>query len=102
MSSTGIDKSRSALREDVNALRDDLGVLKTDAARTVSDLASAGRGLAKEGVHMATDMAKRGGAQAENLHKAMCDFVAERPTTAILIAVGVGALLARMLSSPRR
>lgn len=102
MSSASIDKSRNALREDVAALRDDLGVLKTDAVRTASDLASAGRGLAKEGVNMATDMARKGGAQAENLHKAVCDFVQERPTTSILIAVGVGAVLARVMMSPRR
>jgi ElaB/YqjD/DUF883 family membrane-anchored ribosome-binding protein len=96
-----VGKAYETVRDDVHAIRDDLSVLKSDATRAARDLAHAGADMARERAGAALDQAKRLGDQFTTSYEKACDFVKERPVTSILIAVGVGAIAARLLTSRR-
>ncbi len=81
------------VKEDVAQLRHDVAEYASDATRTGIDAVKAGAS------HLA-ETGKKAGHTMQETHEKMCGYVSAHPTTSVLIAAGVGALLARVL--PRR
>lgn len=75
-------------------VRDDISVLRSDVAETVSDLTEAGLEAAKFAAHKVAGHAK-------TAQDAMGQAINARPVVAILVAFGVGAVVARLLMSKR-
>lgn len=86
--------SRSASFDDVKR---DITELKDDTKSYVTDLAEDGAEKLKHGKEAIVEGGKTVIHKGEEAHKAMCDFVTSRPTTAVLMAIGVGAILGRIL-----
>ncbi len=72
-------------------VRKDLRAVRTEVSGAVSDIADAGTELAR-------DAAKRISTSARNACSATERVIAERPLTSVLIALGVGAVIAKVLS----
>lgn len=89
------------IKDDLRDVRDDLTKLKDDAVGVASVAAHTAADHARQGLEVAEEYAKKAGDHVKDGYTAVCGFVKERPTTAILIAVGVGALVARLLSARR-
>jgi ElaB/YqjD/DUF883 family membrane-anchored ribosome-binding protein len=70
----------------MDKLGDDFVTLKGDVVDTVRDARTTGIDIAK-------DMAER----ARTGYGQVCEYVSERPLASVLIAAGVGAILARIL-----
>lgn len=90
--------SLSELKEDLGAVQRDLAKLKNDAVSYASTAASSVTEQMKHGSETAMDAAKKFSGQARNYHGEMCNFVKARPTASVLIALGVGAVVARLLA----
>jgi ElaB/YqjD/DUF883 family membrane-anchored ribosome-binding protein len=103
--SSELRASLSNVREDVHAIKDDLTKLGSDAKDYATGAAlraaEVAKDTARQGTDAVLDTAKRATDYSKHAHEQMCDFVRERPTTSVLLAIGVGALLARILL-PRR
>ncbi len=84
----------------VKDITDDVRQLKTDVADTVTHAAEKGIEAVKHGADTAINASKRVAEKAGEAHESMCEYVKKNPTTSILIALGVGAVLSRIL--PRR
>lgn len=79
------------LKDDFRDIGRDLGRLKTDAIDASAGVATSAMDSVRAGAETAMDGAKR--AQTE-----ISTWVADRPFTSLLIAVGVGAIVARLIS----
>jgi len=75
-------------------VRDDIAVLRSDVAETVSDLTEAGLEAAKFAAHKVAG-------QAKSAQDTITQAISARPAVAILVAFGVGAIVARALMSKR-
>ncbi len=106
------DPKVNAARESFSNVKEDLNRLKDDAYEAASATAQVAKQTAKRGVETAKDYAKQGVETAEDYAKqandyamdaysSACDYVRERPATSILIALGAGAILSRILLSRR-
>ena len=84
----------SDLREQVSAIRSDMQALKADTAAAAS---AVGHKLHDEATH-AMEIAKVGGEKAQEFHTAFRDTVKKHPTTAVLVTLGVGAMVGRLLA----
>ena len=101
------DSSRSTsheikhdLKKDVAALRDDLGNLKDDAITAAGHTKDHAMDAARHGKESIKDMARSATDSCRKYHHSMCDSVKKNPTTAVLVAVGIGVIAGRLL--PRR
>lgn len=72
------------VRQDVDALRRDVKQFASDSAHVGMDAVKAGATRARE--------------KARDYYSEACDYVAEHPIAAVLIAAGAGAILVRLLS----
>ena len=97
--------SYADVRGDIGAVRQNLSKLGSDAVDYASGTAHGAAQMvtdkARQGADVALDAAKRAGEYGNEAYDQACDFVRQRPLTSVLIAVGVGAVLARILI-PRR
>lgn len=101
----GSDKAEHNLRDgltevkkDAAAVKKDLATLKTDAARVASDATAEAIEAVRCGAESAGEMAKSVGDRAQKVHSAMREHVVSRPTTSILIALGVGVVAGKLLA----
>ncbi len=85
------------LKKDVAAVKDDLVHLKDDAVRAASHTKDQAVDAIREGKESVTDMARSAAECCKEYHQSMCDSVKKNPTTAILLAVGVGVIAGRLL-----
>lgn len=99
------DKGEHALRDgltevkkDAAAVKQDLATLKTDAARMASDATAEAVEAVRCGAESATELAKTVGDRAQKAHSSMREQVIARPTTSILIALGVGVIAGKLLA----
>jgi len=99
------DKPEHKLREgltevkkDAAAVKKDLTALKTDAVRVASEATSEAIDAVRCGAESAGEMAKSVGDRAQKAHTAMREHVVARPTTSILIALGVGVIAGKLLA----
>jgi len=106
------DPKNTSPRESFSHVKEDLHRLKDDAIDAASATAQAAKQTARKGVDTATEYARKGvdtateyaqqaNDYAMDSYECVVDFVRERPATAILIAMGVGAVVSRLLI-PRR
>lgn len=77
----------------VQEVKKDLVNIREDFSTLSSDVASAGGSLVKEGKHAAKETIHRAKEKATGFHETVCDYTSEKPTQALLIALGVGAVL---------
>jgi ElaB/YqjD/DUF883 family membrane-anchored ribosome-binding protein len=81
-------------------VKDDVSQLTQDVAECASSVAhTSAEAVKSSAVHVA-EFGKKAAGAAKDSHGRLCEYVSAHPTTAILIAAGVGALVARIL--PRR
>ena len=96
--------AQSKLQADLAALREELGKIRTDFGGVIaamSDASKSGAGEAREKVDLGVeklreglDAAKDRGAQ---VLESATKKIQERPLTAILVALGVGLVIGKML-----
>lgn len=79
------------VQEDLRIVTRDIAQLKTDAAGAAITGVRHGAESALESVKDATDKAKQAHAQA-------AEWVSEHPTTSLLLALGAGAIVARLMT----
>lgn len=92
--------ARSAIRE----VKEDVRQLKQDVSQAASAAAHSGMEAIRSGASQVSDRGRRVAEAAKDTHERMCSYVSEHPTTSLLIAVGVGAVLGQLISLalPRR
>ncbi|MCA9295724.1 MAG: hypothetical protein KC983_04390 [Phycisphaerales bacterium] len=90
------DPRMTSLRD----VKDDVSQLKNDVTDYASSAAHTGVEAVKAGAERVAETGRRAADVARESHGKMCEYVTANPTTSVLIAAGVGALLARFL--PRR
>lgn len=88
------------LKKDMAAVRDDLAHLKDDAIRAASHTKEQAVDAVRQGTESATEMARSAAECCKEYHQNMCESVKKNPTTAVLLAVGIGVIAGRLL--PRR
>ncbi|MCC6907541.1 MAG: hypothetical protein IT430_06355 [Phycisphaerales bacterium] len=96
-SSTRLDQTREQGQSAARDIKNDLTRLKDDASRTVSDVAEAGREYARAGRDRAIEAGHKVSETGRDSYERFCEYVSENPTTSILIALGVGAVISRLL-----
>jgi len=96
------EASLNDLRDDIESLRRDLMALRHDATGVASGMARRGRAAVRHQADSALDSARHVADQAESVYDEGADYVRRNPAVAVLVAVGVGAIVARLLTSGRR
>lgn len=93
---TGQDTARE--HASMRDVRDDVAALKSDAKDCAAGMAETGIETLKHGAEAFCDTATNAARSAKESHEKVNRAIASRPTTSVLIAFGVGALAARLLS----
>lgn len=87
----------SDIKSDAAAVRKDLATLRDDAVDVGAHAAHEVAERVKTGAAHVSEYAQTAGEQAKAAHKAACEHVSKHPTAAVLVALGAGAVLGRML-----
>jgi len=82
----------------ISDVREDVATLKSDAKDCAVGIAESGVEALKSGAETLCDTATSAAHSAKETHEKLNRSIASRPTTSVLIAFGVGALAARLLS----
>jgi ElaB/YqjD/DUF883 family membrane-anchored ribosome-binding protein len=94
-----------AVKNEKDSLSEPIEAIKEDLSQLGTDVASAGRAVVQTGRHAITSSASKMtdqvAKQAKSLHQSVCDFTADRPTTSLMIAMGVGAVMGLWLFRKR-
>lgn len=88
------DRHHTSMRD----VKDDVSRLKNDVTSMASDAAHKGIDTVSAGAERAMDVGRQAAHSVKSGHSRMCEYVSEHPTTSVLLAAGIGALLARVLS----
>jgi ElaB/YqjD/DUF883 family membrane-anchored ribosome-binding protein len=91
-----VNDERPTLRD----VKQDVAQLKHDVAQCAGGAARTGIDAVKIGASHLAQTGRKVGHAARETHERMCGYVSAHPTTSLLVAAGLGALLARVL--PRR
>ena len=89
------------MKRDAINVKEDLEVLKQDAAEMTSHATKQAIEAVKTGTQTAGQAAKCAGESVKNCHSAMSKQVAARPTASILLALGAGVVVGRILAARR-
>ncbi len=95
--STRAEQSREQSHSAARDIKNDLSRLKEDASRAASGVAETGREYIRAGRERAMEAGHRISETGRDSYERFCDYVSENPTTSILIALGVGAVISRLL-----
>jgi ElaB/YqjD/DUF883 family membrane-anchored ribosome-binding protein len=87
---------RSDLTDAASNVREDL----TELGKDTKEALSAAGACAKDGLDHAVEIAKTSGEKCKSVHSSLAEQVRQHPTAAVLLTVGAGILVGRML--PRR
>lgn len=97
-------RERASLKDvkhDAMNVKKELGTLASDAGDAARGMAEHGAEVARHGaervMHRASDIADR----TRGVYSQGCDYVRRNPTTSVLIAIGAGAIIGRLLASRR-
>lgn len=96
------EASLNDLRDDIESLRRDLAALQRDARGYAGGVARRGSAAVRHRAESALDSARHVADQAESVYDEGLDYVRRNPAVSVLVAVGVGAVVARLLTSNRR
>lgn len=80
-------------RASISDVKRDVATLKED----VKDVAATQTEVVADAVGTTIDATKQAAATAGDAHKAMCRYISDHPTSSVLIALGVGAVLSRLI-----
>ena len=83
--------------EHSGGLREDFKTLKTDVAHAGVEIAHDAKMVATDVKDAVVETATEYGDQAAEYHATMCRTVRKYPTTAVLVSLGAGILLGRLL-----
>ncbi|MCA9310796.1 MAG: DUF883 family protein [Phycisphaerales bacterium] len=89
------------IKQDAMAVKQDLGTLASDASDAAKGVAEHGVEAARHGAERAMECASDIAERTRSVHSQACDYVRRNPTTSVLIAVGAGAILGRLLAARR-
>ncbi|GJM19244.1 MAG: hypothetical protein DHS20C14_14570 [Phycisphaeraceae bacterium] len=89
--------SMSDLKTDAAAVREDLATLKNDAVDVGTQAAQQVAERVKVGAEHASELAQTAGQQCKAAHESMCKQVTKHPTAAVLLALGAGAVIGRVM-----
>lgn len=92
----------SEVKKDAQTVKEDLEVLKEDAAQLTSNATAQAIEAVKVGAKSAGEVASSTGQRMKQTHSAVCDQVRARPTASILVALGAGVMIGRVLAATRR
>jgi ElaB/YqjD/DUF883 family membrane-anchored ribosome-binding protein len=81
----------------IKDVKNDISHLKHDAAGVAGDAAQAGMEAIQHGAEATLEAGRKAAETVGDTHKALCRHVSAHPTSSILIAMGVGALISRLL-----
>jgi ElaB/YqjD/DUF883 family membrane-anchored ribosome-binding protein len=90
------------LKRDAQDIKDDLDVLKDDAVKLGTHATQHTIEAAKSGVQSSTEFAKGACDTVKSYQDGMNKQIRSHPTTSVLIALGAGMLVGRVLGSMRR
>ena len=90
------------IKKDAQNIKDDLDVLKQDATQLGAHATQHTIDAAKAGVESASEFAKGACNTAKNYQDNMNKQIRAHPTTSVLLALGAGVMLGRVLGSMRR
>jgi ElaB/YqjD/DUF883 family membrane-anchored ribosome-binding protein len=90
------------IKRDAHAVREDLDVLKEDTTQLAAHATSHAIDAVKSGAHSASELASNGGQKMREYHIAMNKQVRARPTTSVLLALGAGVMIGRVIAASRR
>lgn len=82
--------SNGSLNRHLHSMKADVASLRDDAGRLV-------HGLEEVASAKVGQIAGRSKEEIEHAHKQVRDFVSQRPITCVLVALGAGAIMARLL-----
>ena len=71
-------------------IKHDVAALRTDALRLA-------HGLEEAAVQKVTRLTKRSKTEVENVHEQIKEYIGQRPIVSVLVAVGVGAVVAKLI-----
>lgn len=95
------EASLNDLRDDIESLRRDLAALRHDAGSYASGAARRGSSAVRHQAESAMGSARHAAEQAESIYDDGADYIRRNPTVSVLVAVGVGAVVARLLTRGR-
>ncbi len=95
---SSLGEGLSEIKSDASAVRDDLSVLKEDASKLTSHATQHAIEAVKTGAESAGEVAKSFSQNAKKCHESVCEQVSARPTTAVILAIGVGVVAGRLLA----
>jgi len=102
MTSGEAQAAMSELRSDLADLRADLKTLRLDAQHLARSTARTGMDFVSDTAERARGAARDAAGQAQEIHHSFEDRIRRQPTASVLVAMGVGALAARLLAGRRR
>jgi len=94
---TGARTTASRARTTNNSVHAPLHEMKSDAAALRTDASRLVHGIEGVAVEKLNEITQRSRDEITKTHDKIKEFVGERPITSIAIALGVGAILARIL-----
>ena len=91
----------SEIRKDASAVKDDLDSLRTDATQMATHATQEAIEAVRHGAQSAGEMAKSVGESAKQCHTALTEKVSQRPTASVLLALGTGVIIGRIIAARR-
>jgi ElaB/YqjD/DUF883 family membrane-anchored ribosome-binding protein len=103
---SGDDKSRTSnqsessmtdVKKDAHSVREDFSQLKDDAGKLTSHAAEEVRSTVQQGAQRVSDFAHNATDKVSEYNTAACNSIRERPVTSVLMALGVGVILGKLM-----
>jgi len=88
----------SDVKKDLGHVKDDVSALGSDARDLAVSAKDSAVDAVRSGAQCSKETLKDIGEQAQQYHTTVKEQVIKHPTTSILVAVGVGAILGKILS----
>ena len=98
----GLRSGMTDVKKDAHDVREDLEVLKEDTAQLAAHATSQAVEAVKVGAKSASEVAVSSGEKLKQYHGTMTEQVKARPTASVLLALGAGVMIGRVLAATRR
>jgi ElaB/YqjD/DUF883 family membrane-anchored ribosome-binding protein len=91
------ESSMTDIKKDAQSIREDLHDLKEDAGKLTSHAAEGVKQSVKDGAQSVSDFAHSTTDKVAKYNTAACESIRERPVSSVLIALGVGVVLGKLM-----